>query len=462
MYVLRNAAKNLLRNKGRNILIGTIILVMLIAAAVSVIINTTTAKIIENYKTNFGSEIFINPDPDLIQKKLKEGVSGDLVPGITYEQKLSFGESDYLKEMKYTAIIYSKAVDIKAVGESDTGDGEATYVQGSDTNVKLMGFSSNQELEEFKNGSRKVTDGTMPQAENEAIISEDLAKQNNLKTGDTIEFDNTEFGIKSTLKLVISGIYYDSTENYSAGIMLPSFNRRNEIITTASVLMDFSNTVKQDSADAAYLLELEATYILKNPDDLEAFAEELYGKGLAEVYSVSADTASYNNIVKPVESVSGFATMFLVIVLIIGGVIITFLSALTIRERKYEIGVLRAMGMKRFTVARGLIYESVILVALCLVLGLGIGSALSAPISDIMIERQISATQTESNDSNIAIAGTSEMDDQEPLRTLNATLTWDAALQITIIALFIAMLSSAVGLVYILRYEPMKILSERD
>lgn len=55
---------------------------------------------------------------------------------------------------------------------------------------------------------------------------------------------------------------------------------------------------------------------------------------------------SYNQIVGPVEGLSSVSSTFLIIVLIFGGISIAVISSIAIRERKYEIGVLRAMGMK--------------------------------------------------------------------------------------------------------------------
>ena len=49
MYILKNALKNLLRNKGRNIIVALIMLAMLTFTAISMIINTTTNRVIENY-----------------------------------------------------------------------------------------------------------------------------------------------------------------------------------------------------------------------------------------------------------------------------------------------------------------------------------------------------------------------------------------------------------------------------
>lgn len=50
MYILGNAVKNIGRNKGRNILMMVIIFAVILATAVSIIINTTTDAIISDWE----------------------------------------------------------------------------------------------------------------------------------------------------------------------------------------------------------------------------------------------------------------------------------------------------------------------------------------------------------------------------------------------------------------------------
>lgn len=73
MYILKNAGKNLLRNKGRNMIIALIILAMLTFTAISMIINSATGAVIENYKEQFGSEVYLQYDMDKIRDLEENG-----------------------------------------------------------------------------------------------------------------------------------------------------------------------------------------------------------------------------------------------------------------------------------------------------------------------------------------------------------------------------------------------------
>lgn len=480
MYVLKNAAKNLLRNKGRNILLGVILLAMLISIVIAVVINTTTNRVIEDYKANFGSEVYINQDPEKIQEILNSG-QYDAVPGIDIKTELSFSDSDYLKETKYTASIPTLLSGCKAVGEdaengadSDTSY-SGTYADGSDMsanfNVTLLGYSSNYELNEFKAGTRKITQGTMPKSGTDALISENLAELNDLNVGDSITLDTQFNNVSTKLTLHICGIYYDGTKDVDMPYMPTQLRRNNEILTSADTVLSYAADIASASKIDEDFIDYQPTYMLKNPDDLSAFEKEVRAKGLPEVYTISTDTATYNSIVKPVENIAKIVTVFLILVLVIGGLILIFLSALAIRERKYEIGVLRAMGMKKGTVARGMIYESLILVALCLVIGLGIGSAAATPVSKMMLQNQVQAVQSNSaemeQDGTLFVDVVGDLNQtastaENPLANANLSLTPQATAEIAGFALLLALISSASGLIYILRYEPMKILSERS
>jgi putative ABC transport system permease protein len=79
---------------------------------------------------------------------------------------------------------------------------------------------------------------------------------------------------------------------------------------------------------------------------------------------------------------SNASVTFMVVVLILGAITLALLSYMAVRERKYEVGVLRAMGLERRKIAFGMITESIMIAAMCLVIGLGLGSAMAQPIAD--------------------------------------------------------------------------------
>ena len=199
---------------------------------------------------------------------------------------------------------------------------------------------------------------------------------------------------------------------------------------------------------------------LKDPSMLEAFQKEAADKGLAPYYRAITDESAYNKIVDPVEGISKIVTIFLIVVLVFGGVILLFLSVMTIRERKYEIGVLWAMGMRRGKVIVGMVCESLLIALLCLTIGLTLSTALSQPITDTLLEDQIRIVKEQKQNSGIVelVPGA---EDERAISELSVQLTPQAVLQIGALALALVLISSMAGILYITRFEPVKILSER-
>jgi len=62
MYLFTNAMKNLVRNKGRNILIAAVTLAIIVGAVVTLTINNAAAKIIDGIRLDLGSRVEIGQD----------------------------------------------------------------------------------------------------------------------------------------------------------------------------------------------------------------------------------------------------------------------------------------------------------------------------------------------------------------------------------------------------------------
>ncbi len=214
---------------------------------------------------------------------------------------------------------------------------------------------------------------------------------------------------------------------------------------------------------------VNAKYCLKNPSMLKDFEAELRAKGLDEYYLVSTDEAGYQKVVGPVEGLRKISLTFMIIVLIFGAVILIILSSIAIRERKYEIGVLRAMGMKKGKIILGLWFEMLIITVLCLLVGFSIGSVAAQPISDALLSEQIENAKIAARQggimsgvvSGIALGGPVERE-LVPLEQVDVSVGIDTIIEIAIIALFLASLTSMVAITKITKYEPIRILAERN
>jgi putative ABC transport system permease protein len=157
--------------------------------------------------------------------------------------------------------------------------------------------------------------------------------------------------------------------------------------------------------------------------------------------------------------------------LVFGGLVLVLLSFMAVRERKYEVGVLRAMGMEKRKVAAGIMTEAIIISLICLIVGLAIGSAVSQPVANDILSEQVKTAEveTKANSENLqflVMAGKTQfingMNGYTPISEIQVALDTNTVTQIVIIALALAALSGVIGIAVITKYEPLRILRERN
>ncbi|MCL1794046.1 MAG: ABC transporter permease [Oscillospiraceae bacterium] len=453
MYILQNALKNIARNKGRNILMGAIILAIIVTAVISLIINTAAGAVIEEYKTRFGSRVFINPDISKVSV-LSGRQSEQTVPlPVVYA---ALAGSDCLMGADLSCQVPCVSDALLGLGESDDGNAipispeNGSYTKFPTMNVK--GYTNPTQLDDFKEGYRGMMSGNFPVNDNECIVSEDFAALNDIEIGEIIEIAQGMVP-DNPLSLLVVGIYFDFTQNqFGAAAEAPAaINVRNDIITNYETAAAFAKSDPRVDT---------AAYYLKSPGLLSEFESEARAAGLSYDYIVTTDEEAYNRIVGPVLGMAKISLAFVAAVLILGSLILILLASLAIRERKYEIGVLRAMGMKKRKVAFGLVFESFVITAVCLVVGLGIGTAAAQGASDMLLQGQIAAAEPNADYAvGMMYAGMQTDSNAKPLADLDVNLNLKAVTAIILISFLLVLVSSAAGISKITKYEPIKILT---
>lgn len=463
MYLFYYALKNIVRNKGRYLLIGAVLIVSLTSITVSAMIHFTTEAVIDNYAGRFGAKVSFVPDLRKLLQLTKPDENGMYSnPEITTEQYILFSESEAVKSTLFMAsrqMYGEKLTGLQQGGEenyysserweNDFGHSGTKPVRRQAPNTTVVGYSETSMMEEFISGERALDEGSFFAASGECMVSRDFADLNNLKLGDSVDLQDVNHTEVEPLRLTVCGIYLDITTPQPEGSDWAVSNRRNEILTSFSTLEEHSMTG----------LYVRAEYYLNHPDLGPEFEQYVRGNGLHEVYDVNIDSGSYYQIVKPVERLKSISSMFLAVILLVGCLVLILLSMLSIRERKYEIGVLRAIGMPKGKVVFSLICESACVLLLCLCIGLGLGSLAAQPVSDAILEDQRELTMQQSKE------GGSMADRPESisaLEELKISLAPESILLVAAVSLLLGLFTNIAGIFCIMRYEPMKILSEKD
>ena len=168
------------------------------------------------------------------------------------------------------------------------------------------------------------------------------------------------------------------------------------------------------------------------------------------------------------------------------------LNIFNVRERKYEVGVLTAMGMKKWKVATQFMCEILVVTMIAVIIGAGIGAVSSVPVTNALLEGQVESqsnqqTQMEENfgrpgDFGGGMFGGMELPDDltddigeidNPFENmLGGTVDYitevDSAMNLTVVlqmigvGLLLTLVASAASVLFIMRYDPLKILANRD
>lgn len=471
MYILKNAITSIKRNKGRNLLIGLIIMVIASAVTVTLAINNTAASLIKAYKDKYQVEASITFNRENMMKDFnpndKENSKSDmkdkfsLASSLTESDIKNYADSKYVKSYYYTSSVKVNSNDLEKAEISSNNDmSERKKDEDNSSSFEIKGYSSYDAMNEFISGNYKITDGEIftDFDSNNCLINSELATINNLKVGDTISFTDDN---NNTYQLVISAIFEEASSDANKSMFS---NSANTIITSSNFINKMSTT------NSELTVSINPTFILTSKEVVDKFSSELANKGLDENLMVTTNLESINASVSTISNVKTFAVTFLIITLIIGAVVLLIINMINIRERKYEIGVLRTIGMKKSKVCLQFILELLIVALASLLLGAGIGSLASVPVSNKLLENEIVASKSENNNIRENFGKNDKFNDKkfngvanvEAFDSINATVDVKVLLELLVIGLSLTLISSISATVSIQKFSPLTILKERS
>ena len=540
MYIVKNALRCIGRSKGRNILIGIIALVIAISACIGLSIRQAA----ESAKTSALDEMSVTatisydragamgdmgggrpgmgggrpgmgggmPSGGFDKEQFAGIMSG--VSSLTLDEYLKYAQAKSVENFYYTLTAYfNGSENFAAVSDEDDSDGETDtdipsgfpggmggmmgnmFASGDFT---VIGYSSDSAMTDFLSGSASIVEGEVfAQATTEltCVISEELAMFNGLEVGDTVVVTNPSLE-SETYTLTVVGVYASSENNdFSMSMFGKSQDPANRIYMSADALQTVLDASEQTASDTKVTGTIAATYCFANTDDYYAFEDEVRALGLEDSYIVSSDDITeFENSLAPLNTLSTMAGWFLLVVLIIGGIILVVLNIFNVRERKYEVGVLTAMGMKKWKVATQFICEILVVTMLAVVIGAGIGAVSSVPVTNALLKGQVESQNSQQNqmEQNFGRPGDmfggfpgGSMGDNVPsdipdmgegknpfenifggaadyITEVNSAMNLTVVFQMIGVGLLLTLIASAASVLFIMRYDPLKILANRD
>lgn len=537
MYIIKNALRTIGRTKGRNILIGIIVLVISVSSCIALSIRQAAASAKESGLESLQITASISIDRQSMMQAAQDNEGGDFrdmlqaSEDLTLEEMQLYAESNYVKDFYYSiSASFDGSDELEAISTSGSSTDSAEDTATTDNNMPqgmgggmdgsgekssppggmgaegdftIVGYSSQTSMTAFVDGTSYLSDGEMfdeTSLDNlQCIISDELAALNETAIGDTITVVNPNDDTE-TFELIVTGTY-TNTEASTTGQSMMGFSASsdptNEIYTTYNILqsmLDSSEANATTETDeetgrtntTAVRSQTSGTYVFSDVDNYEAFTGDVYEMGLSEDYTVSStDVTAYEQSLVPLDNLSTFATYFLLVVLLIGGIILVVFSLFNIRERKYEIGVLTAIGMKKPKVGLQFVIEFFSVTLITIIIGTIIGAAASVPVANALLENQISSQEQQQTQqmenfggavggpgtttdatgdtaTTPARGGFSLGDMTDYVNEVSSATNLTVVLQLMGICIFLTVISSLVAVIFVMRYEPLKILSNRS
>lgn len=503
MYLFKNAIRNIHRAIGKNILIGIIVLIIGFACCLSLSIKQAAQTTKEEGLANLNVTANISYDRKNAMQNMEplsegEELDKSLMAEIFSQGNLSIDELEtYAKAKSVKDFYYTSSLSLNGAEgtldpiESTSNDsigGGKNGMGGMEMNTAdftLVGYSDYDAMNDFTSGVKSVEEGSLfsIDADNECIISDELAVYNSIEVGDTITLTNPN-NEEETFTLSVTGIY---TNNESDTMGFQRSDPANQIYTSyqaTNALVKVSEANSENESESTYLTALtNGTYVFDSVEDYEAFEEEARALGLDESYTItSTDITAYEQSLTPLTNLANYANTFLWVILAIGGAILIIFNIFRLRERKYEIGVLAAIGMNKIKIAIQFMIELFIVTFVAIIIGVGLGSISSVPITNSLLAQSstTSSMQSQMHDDmgsggpgtfNEEAPSTPQIDDKgqgmfaqgiDYISEVTNATNFTVVLQLLGIGLLLTIISGAISILFILRYEPLRILSDRE
>jgi putative ABC transport system permease protein len=208
--------------------------------------------------------------------------------------------------------------------------------------------------------------GDYTAAGSKALVGTTLAEKNLLKVGSTFTIADKTF--------TVAGIF-DAGTTFGNNAVYLTLPEAQALAETPGELSSMVVTVNS----------------MENVDATKTALQEALGSSKADV---TQGQRNLETAVASLDSVKGISLVVFIAALATAGLIILLIMVMLVRERRREIGVLKAIGARNRTIGLQFVLEALVLVALGSVVGAAIASFASGGIASALVSTNSAASTT--------------------------------------------------------------------
>lgn len=480
MFFITRAIKYLRKKLGKTALLVIIFIVIANFVLAGLLVQNAANEAQKNTRQAIGADINYQTDYSKMMadinsgildrnllRDLKGGQSSNLVisedigigGGPTLENFTSVIVSEYIESVSYSSS-FNVVADLLAFQTDSSAEASHDF--------KVIAYGAVLP-ESFMNDNAELLEGRLADADEIAsgspviIIEDGVADLNNLEIGDTLAIEYTVNDEIVEIDHEIIGIYDNLIEMNDSMTAFggASIQNENRFYTPFNIVKHLGY-----SSDEINNIVLTDTIIrLNDPNDLDAFRSQAESIVNMNYGKLDANDDLYNNLVGPLENLGLISSILVTIIVVTGGLIIGLITALTISDRKGEIGILLAVGESKIKIVSQFVLEVVLIAVVAFSLSMFTGQYLGEQISEGLLESDLIATSQETQSfgmnkqQKIAVI---DKDQAIEAASMTISIAPIVLLQVFGLGVVLTVVSTIIPSLYVMRFNPKQILISRE
>lgn len=348
MNFLKRAWYSLLYRKKNTLLMLLMFFVLGTLVLAGLCIQSASQHSVQQIQQDVGAEIVIS---NVMPYYADYGINGLTLSTVEIASGLTG-----VTNIEYSSEVEARHVDFDPIWREEERE---LYAENAPT-ILVAGEGNSAAAVAFTDGTAALSTGRHINKSDKhmALIHATLAAHNGLDVGDSITI-RSRF-VEDVVELKIVGIF--TTEEAADFNMAASQQPENKIYITA--------------ADSFALLGGEMVYqgvlTLEDPTKADEYVERIKGffKPIeSEAVCFIRDT-EYRSLAGPLSSVQGAAAVMVAALLVMGAVILVLVTLLSMHAREFEMGILLAMGERKWKIILQLFIELLVPILLAVTLSI--------------------------------------------------------------------------------------------
>ncbi len=213
---------------------------------------------------------------------------------------------------------------------------------------------------------------------NKAVISTQMAKRNQLKTGDSFYLEEKE-GLLSLSPEQHDKTIGEPVKVEIVGLFDIHFEQEQTVYTLETQLIENTLFIDQNTKNSLYNMGgvnepqvgfTDVTVFVDSPQYLDKIMKQVDNMDSTEGLLIEADDSSYQNSVIPLKRLVRIVAVLMITGILVCVVILLLLMNLWIKKRRKEIGILRSVGVTCKEVIGQIIIECLLIVSVAVAISI--------------------------------------------------------------------------------------------